>query len=255
MTCGVYVRGGHPAAWINASSWPAQIWQGSVINKESSSANAGYAFRAGAGGLLSFVIYTGGGAWSELQTTTRVGSGWHHVAATFDDATMAIYVDGVQQASKAQSGSIAPSTGNCAMAGNCASDMTRQFIGQIADARIYSRALSSSEVSGVYDAGNTFAAHEDPKLQLWYQPVTGPTAAAPDAGLIAPDDAGVYNGTEGGAFAGVIMTDLFGYAPDGQQTALKDAGTARGINGTLSGVAFNGQSHTITSGSSGLTMS
>jgi hypothetical protein len=76
----------------------------------------------------------------------------------------------------------------------------------------------------------------------------------PDVGLIATDDPQVYNGTEGRAFAGVIITDLFGYAPDGQRTGLKDAGIARGLSGTLSGLTFNGRSYTITSGSNGLTL-
>jgi hypothetical protein len=52
---------------------------------------------------------------------------------------MTIYVDGVQQASKPQTGTIAPSTGVGAMVGNCPSDMPRQFAGALADARIYSR--------------------------------------------------------------------------------------------------------------------
>ncbi|MEZ0067335.1 hypothetical protein ABIA32_003348 [Streptacidiphilus sp. MAP12-20] len=242
------------AAWINASSWPSNIWEGSIINKESFGANAGYAFRGGAGGRLSFLLYTGGGNWSELTTTNPVPSGWHHVAATFNGSTMSIFVDGVQQAAKAQTGTIAPSTGLGAMVGNCASDMTRQFVGTIVDARIYSRALSSTELSGIYASGNTFAAHSDPALKLWYQPVTGPSSTAPDVGLIAGDDPQVYNGTEGGAFAGVIITDLFGYAPDGQQTGLRDPGIARGINGTLSGLSFSGRSYTITSGSNGLTI-
>jgi hypothetical protein len=242
------------AAWIDAASWPAQIWQGSIINKESFPANAGYAFRGGAGGLLSFLIYTGGGGWSELQSTTALASGWHHVAATYDGSTMSIYADGTKIAAKAQTGSIYPSTGLSAMVGNCPSDMTRQFVGSIDDARIYGRALSSAEVSGIYAAGNTFAAHADPAMQLWYQPVSGPLATPPDVGLIANDNPQVYNGTEGGAFAGVIVTDLFGYAPDGQQPALKDASAPRGLGGTLSGLAFNGQSYTITSGSDGLSI-
>ena len=242
------------SAWINASAWPANIWEGSIINKESFGANAGYAFRGGAGGLLSFLVYTGGGNWSELATTAPLSSGWHHVAATFNGSTMSIYVDGVQQASKPQTGTIAPSTGLGVMVGNCPSDMTRQFIGTIADARVYSRALSSTEVSQVHTAGNTFAAHSDSALKLWYPPVTGPSATVPDVGLIANDDPQVYNGTEGGAFAGVVITDLFGYAPDGRQAGLKDAGTARGITGTISGLSFNGRSYTITSGPNGLTI-
>jgi hypothetical protein len=241
------------AAWVSASSWPANIWEGSIIAKDSFAANAGYALRGGAGGLLSFFIYTGGGNWSELTTTTPLPAGWHHVAATFNGSTMNIYVDGVQRASKAQSGSIAPSSIG-AMIGNCPSDLLRQFAGSIADARIYARALSAAEISALHAAGNTFAARAESSLKLWYPPVAGPSAAVPDVGLIANDDPQVYNGTEGGAFAGVIIADLFGYTPDGQQVGLSDAGIARGIDGTLSGLSFKGGSYTITSGPNGLTI-
>jgi hypothetical protein len=210
--------------------------------------------RGGAGGLLSFVIYTGGGNWSELATTTPVAAGWHHVAATFNGSAMAIYVDGVQRASKAQGGTIVQSNGVGVLIGNCPSDMTRQFAGAIADARIYSRALSSADVSGIFTAGNTFGAHPDSALRLWYPAVSGPSATVPDVGLIANDDPQVYNGTEGGAFAGVIITDLFGYAPDGQQARLKDAGIARGFTGSLAGLTFGGRTYTVTSGTGGLTI-
>ena len=59
----------------------------------------------------------------------------------------------------------------------------------------------------------------------------------------------------GGKFADVIISDLFGYTPDGAGTQLRDASVARGLNATLSGVVFNGTSHTITSSSTGLSIS
>ncbi|WP_331765983.1 hypothetical protein [Embleya sp. NBC_00896] len=58
----------------------------------------------------------------------------------------------------------------------------------------------------------------------------------------------------GGKFADVIISDLFGYTPNGSQTALQDATVSRGFNGTLSGVMFKGISHTITSSSTGLSI-
>jgi hypothetical protein len=54
----------------------------------------------------------------------------------------------------------------------------------------------------------------------------------PDVDLIANDDPQVYNRTEGGAFAGVIVTDLSGTP---RTAALKDADVARGFTGTLAG--------------------
>jgi hypothetical protein len=240
-------------AWIRASSWPGEIWAGSIIAKNDVNKKTGYVLSGGAGGLLSFEIYTGGGHASQVRTTARLSHGWHHVAATFNGSAMSIYVDGVRRASKKQTGSIAPSTGLGVMVGNCPSGMTRQFVGDIADARIYRTALSQAAISKIHAAGNIFAARADAALELWYRPVSCPSATLPEVGLIANDNPQVYNGTEGGAFAGVIITDLFGYAPNGQQTALRDAHVNRGINGTLSRLRFKGRTHAITSGSHGLT--
>ena len=63
-----------------------------------------------------------------------------------------------------------------------------------------------------------------------------------------------YNIICGGKFADIIISDLFGYVPNGSTTALKDATVPRGFSGTLSGVRFKGSSYTITSASTGVSI-
>jgi hypothetical protein len=241
------------SAWVNASGWATDIWRNSVIAKDTfgTSGNAGYVLRGGAGGLLSFVIAVGGN-WAELRTTTALTAGRHHIAATYDGSIMRIYVDGVSVASRAQTGALTPSTGVDVLVGNCPRDMTRQFLGTIDNARVYTRALTSTEVSALRSAPDPFAT-ADPALAVWCPAVRGPFTPTANRGVPAGDGS-VFNGTEGGAFGGVIITDLFGYAPDGKNVGLTDAGVSRGITGTLSGITFNGVKHTITSGTSGLTI-
>ncbi|WP_431895031.1 hypothetical protein [Nonomuraea sp. bgisy101] len=73
--------------------------------------------------------------------------------------------------------------------------------------------------------------------------------------LASPDSLQVFNNLCGGKFADVVISDLFGYTPDGTGPRLKDAAVPRGITATLSGVLFNGVEHTITSDAAGLSLS
>lgn len=173
-------------AWINASSWPTQIWQGSILAKDDFSNNAGYVFRGG-GGLLSFVVYTGNGNWSELQTKTALTAGWHYVAATFDGSTMAVYGDGVLLASQKVTASISPSSVDLVV-GNCPSDTTRQFHGAIDGAQLYTRALSAGEISAAYAKGNPFA-HDDSTIVLHVPMQLGLPNPYPDSAALNPTGA------------------------------------------------------------------
>ena len=69
---------------------------------------------------------------------------WTHVAGTYDGTTLRLYLDGVEVASTAISGSIAPSTGPVRIGGN--SIWGEYFQGRIDEVRIYDRALTSAEI-------------------------------------------------------------------------------------------------------------
>ncbi|MEW9522121.1 LamG domain-containing protein [Streptomyces tubercidicus] len=274
------------SAWINPTDWPANIWEGSIIAKDTwGDGDAGYGLRGGDGGRISFTVVIGG-AFVEVKTTTAVATGsWHHVAGVYDGSAIRIYIDGVQQAVQNQTGSLTPSTGTSLVIGASPKDSTRAFLGSIDEPRVYSRPLSASEINAAYQASSATAGIDDPALELRFpfdegsgasttEAVTATTVPINDAtwttgksnfgkalkfatslpiGVIAADLM-TFNEVVGGTFADVIISDLFGYAPDGKATALKDASVSRGMNGTLSGVRFNGTSYTITSSSTGLTI-
>jgi hypothetical protein len=69
---------------------------------------------------------------------------WTHLAATYDGATMQLYVNGVQVASRAQTGAIATSTNPLQIGGD--SFYGQYFAGRIDEVRIYNRALSVAEI-------------------------------------------------------------------------------------------------------------
>ncbi|MFE6738640.1 LamG domain-containing protein [Streptomyces tubercidicus] len=272
-------------AWIKPSSWPASIWQGSIIAKDTwSGGDAGYVLRGGAGGELSFALCIGG-AWTELQTTATVSTGsWHHVAAVYDGSSMALYIDGVQKASKAQTGALTPSTGTPVEVGNCPQDHSRTFVGDIDEARVYNKALTATEITTLSGATAADSGVGDSALvlRLPFDEGSGTTAKAwmnEDATIDAATwtasgkfgsalsyssgqnksvvgwDLQTANEVCGGRFAEVIITDLFGYNPTvDSATDLRDSTTSRGFVGTLSGVRYGTKKYTIASDSSGVSI-
>ena len=66
---------------------------------------------------------------------------WSHLAATYDGATMRLYVNGVQVASRAQTGPIQTSTGPLTIGGDAL--YGQYWAGRIDEVRIYNRALSA----------------------------------------------------------------------------------------------------------------
>src|SRR5439155_665278 len=69
---------------------------------------------------------------------------WTHLAATFDGATVRLYVNGVQVASQAQTAPLAATTGALQIGADGYTG--ENFAGRIDEVRIYNRALSAAEI-------------------------------------------------------------------------------------------------------------
>ncbi|MDP3909773.1 MAG: LamG domain-containing protein, partial [Gemmatimonadales bacterium] len=110
---------------------------------------------------LRFRLKTGGSTTTLATSTGQISTGkWYHVAVTYDGVTMRIYKDGVEVASAPKTGAINTSAGvGVAIGGQPAGAGSAPFDGLIDDVRMYNRALTPLEVSGM--AG-------DPTITLWY---------------------------------------------------------------------------------------
>lgn len=91
-------------------------------------------------------------ATTQLTGVTAVGdSTWRHVAVTFDGTTQKLYLNGSLESSVALGGSLSSSPpGTVLSLGAWISNGGCYFKGQIDDARVYSTALSASEIAVVY---------------------------------------------------------------------------------------------------------
>jgi hypothetical protein len=125
-------------AWVNPSAvnsnWRDVIYKGNDnYYLEGTSASGG---APAMGGTFSSSPLYGPAA---LAANT-----WSHLAATYDGATVRLYVNGVQVASRAQTGNIATSSNPLQIGGD--TDYGQYFSGIIDDVRVYNRALSASEI-------------------------------------------------------------------------------------------------------------
>ena len=69
---------------------------------------------------------------------------WTHLAATYDGATLRLFVNGTQVGSRALTGALLTSTGVLRIGGNAI--WGEFFQGRIDEIRIYNRALSPGEI-------------------------------------------------------------------------------------------------------------
>lgn len=76
---------------------------------------------------------------------------WYHVAMTYDNTSLKLYVDGALDGSVVASGPIAPSTEPLRFGG--AGSGPWFFNGRVDEASLYNRALSASEIQAIYNAG------------------------------------------------------------------------------------------------------
>lgn len=132
------------AAWINVTD--INMAEGKVIDND------------GAGFTGTFIDIVSGdirAIYNGNQVLTYSGgtsNTWHHVVTTYDGVTIRLYVDGVQRDSQAYSSAISY-TGSNIVVGARSSTSAGYFEGVIDEVGIWSRALSSSEITDLYNAG------------------------------------------------------------------------------------------------------
>jgi len=125
-------------AWVNPTVLNAQQSMNVIIKPLAAPGSVDYA-------LLGAAITTRLPSTAISTTLTNLSGSsllplntWSHLAATYDGATMRLYVNGVQVASAAQTGPIGASSQPLTIGSN--------WSGLIDEVRIYNRALSASQI-------------------------------------------------------------------------------------------------------------
>ncbi|MEK7952071.1 Ig-like domain-containing protein [Luteolibacter soli] len=137
------------SAWVKIN--PASPL-GTVIEQRDPTGYVGeYALNVNASGTVNFMVYGSGGYQFDLTTTGTVNDGqWHHVSGVRNGTSGKVYIDGVEAASG--TGTLQALQSFAVSIGYDNRDNNKRFKGLIDDVRIYTRALSATEVSGLRDA-------------------------------------------------------------------------------------------------------
>ena len=138
------------------------------------------------------------------SATAVVASRWYHVVASYDGATMRLYVNGLLETSTPASASSVGNALSFKVAWGPAAASADHFNGRIDDAAVYSAALSQARVQAHYVAGRSYrdVVMDTGPVAYWRLGEASGTAAASE---IATDN-GTYVGSParipGGAIAG-----------------------------------------------------
>lgn len=153
-------------AWIKADSYGSNIYDNSIVCKHHwpSGRSLGYVLRCGNGGRLSFNVGSGSNGWKECQSAALMSTGrWYHVAGVFDGDTVRAFLNGVQVAAQAYSGSIGPATGYILKIGELAGGTGRNFDGSIDNVRIWDTCITTASMRDYMckklDSKHPFSSH------------------------------------------------------------------------------------------------
>jgi hypothetical protein len=129
------------SAWVRPTTLSG--WR-TVLLKERTN-GLSYGLYAHDGSRPAAYINTGGADRDATGGAALPANTWTHVAATYDGATLRLFINATQAASQSGSGNLISSTGALRIGGNQV--WGEYFSGQIDDVRIYARALSAAEIA------------------------------------------------------------------------------------------------------------
>ena len=172
-------------AWIYPTKFRTNIYEGTVISKESSN-GSGYALNVGGDGQARIVI--GNPNWVEAVIPAKsIGlNQWSHIAGVYDGASLKFYVNGILKVTTLNAGTIKASPSPVYIGASSAFG-GRGFIGGIDEVSIWKIALAETEIN--YRKDYFLKSSEDGLVAYYHLNQT------PGNELISDTTQNVYNGT------------------------------------------------------------
>jgi hypothetical protein len=141
-------------AWVNADDFGTP--DARILSKSSGTASDDHVWMLSTieGNHARFRLKTDDGG----STTTLVGTGdslvagnWHHIAATYDGATMRLYQDGNEVGSTVKTGAVSVDPAVTAYIAANPGSAGQVFDGRIDDVKVFGRALTVAEIASEMD--------------------------------------------------------------------------------------------------------
>ena len=129
-------------AWVQPTAAQGTVWRTIMLKERPGGLS--YALYANTSAGRPSADINIGSDQSAAGTAGLAVNAWTHVAATYDGATLRLYVNGTLVRSVAAAGSLVAATGSLRFGGN--SIWSEWFKGYIDEVRIYNRPLSATEI-------------------------------------------------------------------------------------------------------------
>ncbi len=178
-----------------------------IITKWISGNAAWSSYVAKSTGILSFWISTNGSTQIQINSNTNVNDGnWHHFTGINDGTNIKLYIDGNLE-NTGTGGTIYNSTQNVLIGKTNQNSFL--FSGSISNASIWNTALTSTQVSEIYNQGlpsnlNSHSAYSN--LVSWWQ--LGENSSFDGNDWIVADEKGTNNGTSTGMPVGALVNGV-----------------------------------------------
>jgi len=176
-------------AWVYATN---NSGAQDVVCKSSNSQNDGYIFPRTDDGWVHTVFYLNvAGGWQTLSAAYPSLNAWHHLAVTYDGATMKLYIDGVLAASQAQTGTISTNTNPLTLGSQ--PGYGEYFGGSVDEVRVWNVARTQAQIQAGMNAELNPASQTG--LVSYYTFDQGVTAGTNTGLTTVIDQSGANNGT------------------------------------------------------------
>jgi len=138
------VNGITVAAWVNAGGWFSNA---RILEKGRSDNQYGLLIN-GSGQLVFLLASVTNGTSVTSPPSTGV---WHHLAASYDQSVISLYIDGQLAAQQSASGPLPVTTDPLAIGEKPSGSPLFAFYGVIDDVRVYGSALPPAQISQLYN--------------------------------------------------------------------------------------------------------
>ena len=132
--------------WINTTSSAISH----ILQKRDSSINGEYIVELKNNGKIRFWTYGGGYKWTVTSSSAVNDGNWHHLVLVQKNNGGQMYLDGSLEQTDNSSGKVNLGLTLKTYMGGDLRDYNRYYSGKVDDFRIYSRALSASEIQTLY---------------------------------------------------------------------------------------------------------
>jgi hypothetical protein len=154
------------------------------------------------GGELLFNVQTPNGSFTAFSGVVPSQNVWYNVVGTYDGSNVKIYIDGVLKATTSASGNINNNTELLMLGDAGYGGFSSILNGNLDEVSIYSRGLTQSEVTNIYNSGTPNDVSSISNIKAWWRMGDGDTANT------ITDNVGSNNGRMVNMNASNFVTDV-----------------------------------------------